>query len=60
MSQIRIFLDTNVLVYAHDTLSKYHTDSADLLAMIFEDTVLRVLAEQNLIELYRILTNPGF
>jgi hypothetical protein len=34
MSQIRIFLDTNILVYAHDSLSQYHTDSANLLTMV--------------------------
>jgi predicted nucleic acid-binding protein len=58
MSQIRIFLDTNILVYAHDSSSQYHTDSANLLTMVFENLLKGVIAEQNLIELYRILTNP--
>lgn len=58
MSQTRIFLDTNVLVYAHDQSSQYHVDSADLLSLIFADKVQGIIAEQNLIELYRILTNP--
>jgi len=58
MSQTRIFLNTNVLVYTHDSSSQYHTDSANLLAMIFEGALQGVIAEQNLIELYRILTNP--
>jgi predicted nucleic acid-binding protein len=58
MSQIRIFLDTNILVYAHDSSSQYHTDAANLLTMVFENSLQGVIAEQNLIELYRILTNP--
>jgi predicted nucleic acid-binding protein len=58
MNRIRVFLDTNVLVYAHDSLSEHHTDSADLLSMILQGTFQGVIAEQNLIELYRILTNP--
>jgi predicted nucleic acid-binding protein len=58
MSQTRIFLDTNVLVYAHDQSSQYHVDLADLLSLIFADKVQGIIAEQNLIELYRILTNP--
>jgi predicted nucleic acid-binding protein len=57
MTKTRIFLDTNVLVYAHDTASQYHFDSANLLAKIIEGLWQGVLAEQTLIELYRILTN---
>ena len=57
MSQMRIFFDTNVLVYAHDQSSVHHPDSASLLAKVFEDKIQGVLAEQNIIELYRILTN---
>jgi predicted nucleic acid-binding protein len=58
MSQTQIFLDTNVLVYAHDQSSQYHADSAELLSLIFADKLKGTIAEQNLIELYRILTNP--
>jgi predicted nucleic acid-binding protein len=57
MTKTRIFLDTNVLVYAHDTASQYHVDSANLLTKIIEGLWQGVLAEQTLIELYRILTN---
>jgi predicted nucleic acid-binding protein len=57
MTKTRIFLDTNVLVYAHDTASQYHVDSANLLAKIIKELWQGVLAEQTLIELYRILTN---
>ncbi|MBE9224477.1 hypothetical protein IQ264_03185 [Phormidium sp. LEGE 05292] len=58
MSQIKIFFDTNVLVYAHDKSASYHTNSAELLKMAVETKIQGVIAEQNMIELYRILTNP--
>jgi predicted nucleic acid-binding protein len=57
MNPTRIFLDTNILVYAHDTASVHHTDSATLLTRTFDADIQGVLAEQVLIELYRILTN---
>ena len=56
--KIRILFDTNVLVYAHDESSIYHNDSAELLKIAIENKIQGVLAEQNIIELYRILTNP--
>jgi predicted nucleic acid-binding protein len=58
MSQTRIFLDTNILVYAHDASSQHHTVSADLLTAAIAGQFQAVLAEHNLLELYRILTNP--
>ncbi|MBD1847115.1 PIN domain-containing protein [Cyanobacteria bacterium FACHB-63] len=58
MSKTRILFDTNVLVYAHDAASRYHNDSAALLLQAFQQNIQGVLAEQNIIELYRILTNP--
>ena len=57
MSLIKIFFDTNVLVYAHDESASYHTESAELLQMVFEGKVQGIIAEQNIIETYRILTN---
>ncbi|MGB5593384.1 MAG: hypothetical protein WBM32_05490 [Crocosphaera sp.] len=50
-------MDTNILVYAHDESSVYHVDSADLLKLAIENKIQGVLAEQNIVELYRILTN---
>ncbi len=58
MNKHRIFFDTNVLVYAHDRSATYHIDAAELLKMAVENKIQGVLAEQNIIELYRILTNP--
>jgi predicted nucleic acid-binding protein len=57
MTKTRIFLDTNVLVYAHNAASQYHFDSANLLTKIIKRLWQGVIAEQTLIELYRILTN---
>jgi predicted nucleic acid-binding protein len=57
MNKIKIFFDTNVLIYAHDESSIYHENSANLLNLVFENQITGVIAEQNIIELYRILTN---
>ncbi|MBA3920662.1 MAG: PIN domain-containing protein [Nostocaceae cyanobacterium] len=58
MNVIRVFFDTNVLVYAHDESSSFHAESATLLTFALEaNDIQGVIAEQNLIELYRILTN---
>ncbi|CAC5342035.1 MULTISPECIES: type II toxin-antitoxin system VapC family toxin [Planktothrix] len=55
--KIRVLFDTNILVYAHDESATYHTDSAELLKLAIENQIQGILAEQNIIELYRILTN---
>ncbi|KAM3099971.1 type II toxin-antitoxin system VapC family toxin [Phormidesmis sp. 146-35] len=58
MNKTRILFDTNVLVYAHDAASNFHNDSAALLLQVFQHKIQGVIAEQNIIELYRIVTNP--
>ena len=57
MAKIRLLFDTNVLVYAHDELSPFHEPSAALLDLAIERECFGVVAEQNLLELYRIVTN---
>lgn len=57
MSRTKVFIDTNVLVYAHDLSAVHHSDSALLLSMVLMSSIQSVIAEQNIIELYRILTN---
>ncbi|MCW6038030.1 PIN domain-containing protein [Spirulina subsalsa FACHB-351] len=57
MNTNRVFFDTNVLIYAHDQSAINHQDSAKLLKLVFANHIQGVLAEQNIIELYRILTN---
>ncbi len=59
MSKIKIFFDTNVLVYAHDESASDRVESALLLKMAVERQIQGVIAEQNILELYRILTNPA-
>jgi predicted nucleic acid-binding protein len=54
---VKIFFDTNVLVYAHDRSSAFHTESASLLKLVFSRQIKGIIAEQNIIELYRVLTN---
>ncbi len=58
-NKIRVLFDTNVLVYAHDESATHHRDSAELLALAIENRIRGVLAGQNIIELYRILTNSA-
>lgn len=58
MNLRKTFFDTNVLVYAHDKDSFFHADSASLLQLVFSGKVRGIIAEQNIIELYRVLTNP--
>ncbi|SRR5579883_317397 len=58
MSPIRVFFDTNVLVYAHDQSSVYHSDAASLLEAAFQQSLQGIIAEQTIVELYRVLTNP--
>jgi predicted nucleic acid-binding protein len=57
MNKTLIFLDTNVLVYAHDVASQYHLESANLLTKTIKGEWQGIIAEQTLVELYRILTN---
>ncbi len=59
MNPSKIFFDTNVLVYAHDRSSTYHKESALLLKLVFSHQVKGIIAEQNIIELYRVLTNSS-
>lgn len=57
MAKRRLLFDTNVLVYAHDELSPLHEPSASLLDLAIEREVSGFLAEQNLMEPYRIVTS---
>ena len=57
MQNISVFLDTNVLVYAHDEFSLFHEKSALLLDLAIEKEITGIISEQNVIELYRVITN---
>jgi hypothetical protein len=50
-----VLLDTNILVYAVNAESDFHDGAVDLL----EDQEQRyVLTQQNLVEFFRVVTNP--
>ena len=57
MSLIKVLFDTNVLAYAHNQASSNHIPSLRLLEMVFQNKIHGIIAEQNIIELYRLLTN---
>lgn len=59
MQRVSVFLDTNILVYAHDELSPFHNKCALLLDSVINKEIKGIIAEQNVIELYRILTNAA-
>ncbi|MBF0519091.1 MAG: PIN domain-containing protein [Nitrospirae bacterium] len=59
MSGISVFFDTNVLVYAHDELSPFHEKSALLLDLSLSKEISGIISEQNIMELYRVLTNAA-
>lgn len=59
MQKISVFFDTNVLVYAHDELSHSHEKAASLLDLVISKDITGIVSEQNIIELYRILTNAS-
>jgi predicted nucleic acid-binding protein len=59
MLKVSVFFDTNVLVYAHDELSAFHENSALLLDLAIKKEIAGIISEQNLMELYRILTNAS-
>ncbi|RJQ15973.1 MAG: PIN domain-containing protein [Nitrospiraceae bacterium] len=59
MQGVSVFFDTNVLVYAHDELSPFHNNSALLLDLAIKKEITGIISEQNVMELYRILTNAS-
>lgn len=59
MRGVSVFFDTNVLVYAHDELSPFHEKSALLLDLSIKKEISGIISEQNIMELYRVLTNAS-
>jgi predicted nucleic acid-binding protein len=57
MSLIKVLFDTNVLAYAHDEFFDLHIPSASLIQMAFQGKIQGIITEQNMMELYRLLTN---
>ncbi len=53
-----ILFDTNVLVYAHDSLSKNHEKAEKLRSAALRGKLGACISYQNIAELYSVLTNP--
>lgn len=52
-----ILFDTNILVYAHNKSSSFHKHSLGLVNKVKEGEIKGALAQQNLVELYSIVTD---
>lgn len=52
-----ILFDTNILVYAHNSDSPYHLKALNLVQAAIEGELEAVLAQQNLLEFYSIITD---
>ncbi len=50
-------IDTNILVYAHNKDSEFHSDCKSIVAKAVKNEIKAVIAVQNLIELYAIITD---
>lgn len=53
-----ILFDTNILVYAHNLDSPYHLKAISLVRAAIEGVLEAVLAQQNLLEFYAVITDP--
>ena len=56
---MKTLIDTNILVYAHDSSSSYQKAAAQLLARALQGRIETVLSVQNIAELYSVLTSPN-
>lgn len=52
-----LLLDTNVLVYAHNQDSPFHSKSLSLVKRAIEGQFKGILAQQNLAEFYSVITD---
>jgi predicted nucleic acid-binding protein len=53
-----IFLDTNILVYAHQENAPFHNQSKNLRDMALKGELALCISPQVLTEFYSIITNP--
>ncbi len=56
---MKTLIDTNILVYAHDSSSSYQKAAAQLLERALQGRIETVLSVQNIAELYSVLTSPN-
>ena len=53
-----VLVDTNILVYAHNQDSPFHSQASYFIRSILAGEIKGVLTEQNLLEFYAIVTDP--
>lgn len=58
-SEKLVLFDTNILVYAHNKEAKYFDISVNLLKRVQEGKLDGMVAHQNLLEFYAVITNPN-
>jgi predicted nucleic acid-binding protein len=51
-------LDTNILVYAHDTLSPHYDEARELRDRASRGELPACISPQNILEFYSVVTNP--
>lgn len=54
---MKTLIDTNILVYAHDSSSSYQKSAAEIVRNALEGRLEAVISIQNIAELYSVLTN---
>jgi len=55
---MKILIDSNILVYAHNTDSKFNKQSKNLMKDALKRKINACISIQNLLEFYSIITNP--
>ncbi len=53
-----VLLDSNVLIYAHNKASPLHLHAQSLIKQAIKGNIEAVLAQQNLLEFFSIITDP--
>lgn len=53
-----ILFDSNILVFAHNVASPFQKQAEKLISSVIDGRLSVVLAQQNLLEFYSIITNP--
>lgn len=53
-----VLFDSNILIFAHDTSALFHNKAKALLTSAMDGELNMVLAQQNILEFYSVITNP--
>ena len=55
---MKMLIDTNILVYAHNIDSPYHRQSKGIIRRAIEGGFTGYLSIQNMVEFFNVITNP--